>query len=69
MQVAWKKTQDIKLQFYLLPIRDWNSEVPPNSWMILSLQFYLLPIRDWNVNEDDYFDEGAGAIAILLTPY
>ncbi len=37
-----------KLQFLLLPIRDWNPCVP--LLMVLSriLQFLLLPIRDWN---------------------
>ena len=39
-----------KLQFHLLPIRDWNDDRNRGNQdgYFLQLQFHLLPIRDWN---------------------
>ena len=39
----------VKLQFHLLPIRDWNKDIKQGLKNgIPGLQFHLLPIRDWN---------------------
>ena len=38
----------LKLQFHLLPIRDWNKNLIKIGLTSKKLQFHLLPIRDWN---------------------
>ena len=38
----------LKLQFHLLPIRDWNRDIVDQKIEDITLQFHLLPIRDWN---------------------
>ena len=40
---------DLRLQFSLLPIRDWNIQNLILLNIRSGLQFSLLPIRDWNV--------------------
>ena len=42
--------ETVKLQFHLLPIRDWNAKSSNVDALPPALQFHLLPIRDWNSN-------------------
>ncbi len=44
-----------RLQFHLLPIRDWNRATAISPWLHLILQFHLLPIRDWNYRQTDWW--------------
>ncbi len=57
-----------KLQFLLLPIRDWNFDVRLGKEQATTLQFLLLPIRDWN-KQGDIIGRVGSTIAISITPY
>ena len=63
-----KPARNMRLQFHLLPIRDWNENFLINPIKAAQLQFHLLPIRDWNFDNWLYATTSP-VIAISLTPY
>ena len=58
----------VKLQFHLLPIRDWNSDKANCDFYLFILQFHLLPIRDWNVKNEQDTIIAVGRLQFHLLP-